>query len=204
MILELDNVELYFKSKPILNSIYLRAESGHVTTIIGRNGSGKSSLLKIIFGDLKPKYKLLRLDSKVILNPLFTLGNVKYLPEHAFCPDSMKLEMAFKKFQVKWDEFKNLFPDFKPGASVKFKTLSTGEQRLIEAFIILKSPGDICLLDEPFKSLSPLVIEQVKKIILLEKQSKLILTADHTLDHWEELTDVYYELKERGIKRLRA
>ena len=202
MILELDNVELYFKSKPILNSIYLRAERGRITTILGRNGSGKSSLLKIIFGDLKPKYKLLRLNGEAVLKPLYTLGNVKYLPEYAFCPESIKLATAFKKFQVQWDDFKNAFPDFVPDSKVKFKTLSTGEQRLIEAFITLKSPGDICLLDEPFKSLSPVAIQSLKSIIQEEKQNKLILTADHTPDHWEGLSDVYYELKDRAIKKL--
>jgi len=202
MILELDNVELYFKSKPILNSIYLRAESGHITTILGRNGSGKSSLLKIIFGDLKPKYKLLKLDGKVILKPLYTLGTIKYLPEHTFMPEGIKLETAFNKFQVKWEGFNSAFPDFIPESKVKFKTLSTGEKRLIEAYITLKSPGDICLLDEPFKSLGPIAVQGLKSIIQKEKQNKLIITADHTPDHWEGVTDVYYELKNRGVKKL--
>ena len=57
MIFEIDNVELYFKNKRILNGIYLKAETGKVTAILGRNGCGKSSLLDIAFGTLKSKYK---------------------------------------------------------------------------------------------------------------------------------------------------
>ena len=49
MIFELDNVELYFKSKRILNGIYLKSQTGTVTGILGRNGSGKSCLLEIFF-----------------------------------------------------------------------------------------------------------------------------------------------------------
>jgi len=55
LIFELDNVELYFKNKRILNGIYLKAETGKVTAILGENGCGKSSLLNIAFGNLKPK-----------------------------------------------------------------------------------------------------------------------------------------------------
>lgn len=62
MVFELDNVELFFKNKRILNGIYLKAEIGKVTGILGRNGYGKSSLLTIFFGGLKPKYKLLRIN----------------------------------------------------------------------------------------------------------------------------------------------
>ncbi len=70
MIFELDNVELYFKNKRILNGIYLKAETGKVTAILGRNGCGKSSLLNIAFGNLKPKYMLIRVDNKPLKTTL--------------------------------------------------------------------------------------------------------------------------------------
>ncbi len=79
MIFELDNVELYFKNKRILNGIYLKAETGKVTAILGRNGCGKSSLLNIAFGNLKPKYMLIRLNHKPLLKPLYMTGFSKYL-----------------------------------------------------------------------------------------------------------------------------
>ena len=49
MILEIDNIELSFKNKRILNGIYLKAETGKITGILGSNGSGKTSLLNIMF-----------------------------------------------------------------------------------------------------------------------------------------------------------
>lgn len=70
MIFELDNVELNFKSKRILSGVYIKAETGKVTAILGRNGCGKSSILNITFGNLKPKYKLVRLNQKPVLKPL--------------------------------------------------------------------------------------------------------------------------------------
>ena len=104
MILEIDNVELNFKSKRILSGIYLKAETGTVTGILGNNGCGKSCLLNIIFGNLQPKYKLIRIDSKPILKPLYQTKLIKYLPQHKFLPN-LKLCTLFKLFKVSWKGF---------------------------------------------------------------------------------------------------
>lgn len=61
MILEIDNIELAFDQKKILNGIYVKFETGEITGLLGKNGCGKTSLLEIIFGTLKPKYKNIRI-----------------------------------------------------------------------------------------------------------------------------------------------
>ena len=71
MPLEIDNVELYFKTKTIIRGVYLKAETGKITGLLGSNGCGKSCLLKIIFGSLTPKYKLIRVNNKPILKSLY-------------------------------------------------------------------------------------------------------------------------------------
>ena len=82
MILEVDNIELNFDQTSILQGIYLKAETQKVTCILGRNGCGKSSLLKIIFGSLKAKYSLVRLNKNPITKKFFQTGLVNYLPQH--------------------------------------------------------------------------------------------------------------------------
>ncbi len=105
MILEIDNVELYFKEKRILNGVYLKAETGKITGILGSNGCGKSCLLTIVFGSLKPKYKLVRIDNKPILKPLYQTKLVSYLPQYHFIPDRLKVKKIFQLFKVSWSEF---------------------------------------------------------------------------------------------------
>ncbi|MCH7525777.1 MAG: ABC transporter ATP-binding protein, partial [Bacteroidetes bacterium] len=105
MILEIDNVELYFKDKTILKGVYLKAETGKVTGILGSNGSGKSCLLEIIFGSLKPKYKLIRIDGSPLLKPLFKTKFVKFLPQYHFIPNVIKLKNVFKLYNVDWNTF---------------------------------------------------------------------------------------------------
>ena len=69
-ILEIDNIALNCREYEILKGVYFKAEKGKVAGILGNNGSGKISLLRIIYGELKPQNKLLRIDYKPILKHL--------------------------------------------------------------------------------------------------------------------------------------
>ncbi|TYB79527.1 ATP-binding cassette domain-containing protein [Bizionia myxarmorum] len=200
MILELDNVELYFKEKRILNGIYLKAETGKVTGILGSNGCGKSCIINIIFGTLTPKYKLVRLDSKPILKPLYQTNLVKFLPQLPIAPNSSKLKTAFTLFQVNWDEFTTHFKSFVIYKNFKFRQLSGGERRVIETYLVLKSPTKIVLLDEPFSHVAPLYIETIKKLIAEEKKHKIIIITDHLFRDIIETSDNLYLIKDGHSK----
>ncbi|NRD19560.1 ABC transporter ATP-binding protein [Winogradskyella eckloniae] len=200
MIFELDNVELYFKNKRILNGIYLKAETGKVTGLLGLNGSGKSSLLNIAFGNLKPKYKLIRLDHKPLLKPLYSTGIAKYLPQYNFISDGFKLSFIFKLYNLDWSLFINTFNAFALHKNSKFKLLSGGEKRLIETYIILKTKSKIVFLDEPFSHLAPLYIETVIQLIEEEKKHKAIVITDHMYQHIIASSDSIYLLKNGTTK----
>ncbi|MDT0644601.1 ABC transporter ATP-binding protein [Zunongwangia sp. F363] len=111
MKLEIDNVELNYSGKKILGGIYLKAEKGKITGLLGSNGCGKSSLLKIIFGNLKPKNKLIKINNKVILEPLYSSKKVKYLPQHPLFPKDLRLKKAFELFGADLDSFTSAFPE---------------------------------------------------------------------------------------------
>lgn len=202
MIFELDNVELYFKNKRILYGIYLKAETGKVTAILGRNGCGKSSLLNIAFGNLKSKYALIRLDNKPILKPLYSTKRAKYLPQYNFIPDGMKLAFVFKLYELSWTSFLEKFDAFSIYKNLKFKKLSGGERRIIETYIILKSKSEIVFLDEPFSHLSPLHIETIKQMITEEKKTKVIIISDHLYQHIIDASDIIYLLKNGTTKKI--
>ncbi|MUU78061.1 ATP-binding cassette domain-containing protein [Winogradskyella endarachnes] len=202
MIFELDNVELYFKNKRVLNGIYLKAETGKVTSILGRNGCGKSSLMNIAFGYLKPKFKLVRLNNKPLLKPLYLTGSAKYLPQYNFIPNGMKLSFIFKLYKLSWNNFIENFNNFSIYKNSKIKALSGGERRILETYITLKAKSDIVFLDEPFSHLSPLHIEVVKEIIDIEKKQKAIIISDHMYEHIIESSDDIYLLKNGTTKKI--
>ncbi|TGV03050.1 ATP-binding cassette domain-containing protein [Flavivirga rizhaonensis] len=195
MIIEIDNVELYFNNKSVLNGVYLKAEAGKITGILGSNGCGKSCLLNISFGNLKAKYSLIRINNTPILKPLYQTKLVSYLPQHHFIPNKMMIKTAFKLFKVDWDVFVNTFETLTPYKNFYFKKLSGGERRIIEIYLTLKCPRKIVFLDEPFSHVAPLYIEKIKALIEEEKQKKAIVITDHMYEHIIAVSDTIYLLK---------
>jgi len=200
MVLEIDNVELNFSNKCILNGIYLKAETGKVTGILGHNGCGKSSLLQIIFGSLKSKYKLIRIDKTPVLKPLYQTQLIKYLSQYNAIPKQLKLSTVFKLYHVDWNHFEDEFRVFSKYKKQKFKILSGGEKRFIEIYLTLKSPSKIILLDEPFSHLAPLYIEAIYTLIHQEKEHKTIIITDHMYRHIIDISDTIYLIKNGATK----
>ena len=148
MILEIDNIELSYGDKKILYGVYLKGESGKVTGILGRNGCGKTSLLRILFGNLSPKYQTIRIDGEHNKKKLFKSGEIAYLPQHQLLPENIKLSKAFSFYNLNWKEFIDLFESFKIYKDTKINKLSSGELRIVETYLVLFSGKEIILLPE--------------------------------------------------------
>ncbi|MDH7445493.1 ATP-binding cassette domain-containing protein [Aquimarina sp. 2201CG14-23] len=194
MILEIDNIELSYNNKFILNGVYIKGEKGKVTGILGRNGSGKSSLLKIIFGHLKPQNKLIRINKKPQTKPLYLSGKIKYLFQKNTIPTNIPLKRVFTLFHLTWESFISTFDTFEKYNNPKISDLSGGEKRVIETYLMLMSPGEIALLDEPFSNIAPLYIETFIKLIAQEKANKIIMVTDHMYRHILDVSDTIYLL----------
>ncbi|HEX8018535.1 MAG TPA: ABC transporter ATP-binding protein, partial [Mucilaginibacter sp.] len=105
-ILKTDSVHLEFDGRKILQDIYLDCRQGEVVGLLGRNGCGKSSLLRIIFGTLKPSYKHISINDKHIYKG-YDGGRVAYLPQHNYLPQNIKIESLAKTIidEQFWDDF---------------------------------------------------------------------------------------------------
>ncbi|WBL21461.1 ATP-binding cassette domain-containing protein [Zunongwangia sp. HRR-M8] len=200
MIFEIDNIELYFDDKPILKAAYIQAETGKITGLLGRNGSGKSSLLKILFGTLKPKSKLLRIDKKPILKRFYKTGRVAMLPQFPLLPPTIKVEKAFKIYNIDFIDFCSVFPEMTSIKQQKIRELSSGQRRIIEIYLVLKRAVEIVLLDEPFAQLSPLMIEKLSAIIQKEKKQKAIIITDHRYEAILDISDKIYFFQNKQCK----
>ena len=204
MIFEIDNVELYFDNKPILKAAYLKAETGKVTGLLGRNGSGKSSILKILFGTLKPKYKLLRVDNKPVLKAFYKTGKITMLPQFPLLPPGITTKKAFYMYKVDFGEFCDVFSEMYATKNLKIKELSGGEQRIIETYLVLKRNVDIVLLDEPFAQLSPLMIDKFTAVIQQEKKDKAIIITDHRYEAILKVSDQVFLFQNKQTKIVKS
>lgn len=193
-ILEADSIMLDFKGKSVLQSVYLKNETGHVTGILGRNGSGKSCLMQIIFGALTANQQSIRLDGKAILSSFSHCVTFKHLPQFNFIPKNLTIKRIFKDFGLSFATFVEFFPDFEKYKHLQLKRLSGGEMRIIEIYAILASKSKFCLLDEPFSQVMPLHIDSIIKIINQEKKNKGIIITDHLYEPIMDVCDDIYVL----------
>lgn len=195
-ILEVDSVILEFASKRVLQDVYLKSETGKITGLLGRNGSGKSCLMKIIFGELILKDKSIRINGKSLLTTSRSPYDLRYLPQTYLIPKSFTVKRVFHDFKLSFHDFLDDFPEFEKYYKTKCKYLSGGERRIIEIYLILVSESKFCMLDEPFSQLMPIHVEAIKKLILREKSNKGIIITDHLYRHITTICDSLYVIKE--------
>lgn len=194
--LEIDSVQLEFNSRVILSDVYLKCETGKITGLIGRNGTGKTSLINIIYGTLVPKYKSIRLNEENIQIPYKRAGLIKYLSQNSFIPKQLRLRRIFSDFEVEYSFFEKYFTDFKTKYNSTIDELSGGQRRLVESYILIKSSSKFVLLDEPFSHLTPLLVENIKELIIEEKENKGFLITDHLYHHIADINDDLYLLRD--------
>ncbi|RFS17632.1 ATP-binding cassette domain-containing protein [Emticicia sp. C21] len=195
-ILEADSVYLEYNARTILSDVYVRAETGKVTGFLGRNGSGKSSLMRIIFGSLKGNFQSVRLNKQYHESLLKVPDAIRYLPQKNFIPKQLSIEQICYLFQVPFHVITNEFPIFEKYKQQKLGALSGGEIRLFEAVVVLLSDVKFIILDEPFSHIMPLHVEQLKEIINREKYKKGIIITDHLYKHIMEISEDLYLIRE--------
>lgn len=177
--LKVDSVQLAFGDRTILQDVYLDCKQGEIVGLLGRNGSGKSSLLKIIFGTLTPSYKYVSINDEVI-HEGFQHGRIAYLPQHNYLPPGMRVNQLAKMLVAdnEWYEFA-ASPAYRAHAQKQTDKLSGGELRQIEMLMILHSRADFILLDEPFTHISPVQTEVFKQQLYKAAKTKGIILTDH-------------------------
>ncbi len=209
--LEVDSVMLGFGLKSVLSDIYMCFETGSVTGLLGRNGSGKSCLLKIIYGTLTAQYSNVRCDAHMILNGYKHPEMIRFLPQSDFIPKQLTLKTVMDIFSCDQRWFTDLFPEFSDYLHQPFRYFSFGQKRLIETCLILNADADFILLDEPFSYLMPIHVEKLKGFIRLIKSNKGIIITDHLYRELLDITDYIYLIhdgksftvkEEKDLKRL--
>ncbi|MFV0419760.1 MAG: ATP-binding cassette domain-containing protein [Dysgonomonas sp.] len=175
-IMEIDSVSKAYGDRDILSSIYLKVQTGDICALFGRNGAGKSTLQKIIYGTLRPDYKFLRIDGNFLRKPYTHSSYISYLPDDQFTPKNLKVKQIFKLYDIPKQELDDIILRF---YNSRISELSSGELRYIEIHLILLKKAYFALLDEPFKFLSPLMIERIERLIISQSKEKGIIITDH-------------------------
>ncbi len=203
--LHVDSVEFsYHYDKKVLSGAYLCLKIGDVVGLLGRNGCGKSTLMKIIFGTLKAKYAYIRVNGKKVKSAYLT-KEVCFLPQESFLPTHYTVRRVImllindssSKDKIMGDDI------IKPILDHKIAIISGGELRLLEILLLMEFPASFVMLDEPFTGLSPIIIERIQQIIVEKSKTKGILLSDHDYRHVLDVCNQLYLLENGGCRKIK-
>ena len=207
MKIELKEIKKEYKNNVVLENVNLELESGHIYGFVGRNGSGKTVLLKLISGFINPTSGNIYFDGKELNKDIKIPPNLRCLIENqSFIPtmsgyDNLKLLADITK-KVGKNEIEetlkkvNLYDE----KDKSYHKYSLGmKQKLGIAQVLMEDP-DIIVLDEPFNGIEDESIEKIRNVLLEEKKKgKIILIASHIKEDMDILVDYIYEVKNRNI-----
>ncbi|WP_442267129.1 ATP-binding cassette domain-containing protein [Tenacibaculum sp. ZS6-P6] len=199
MKLDVSKINLSFGNKKILNNISFECSTGDIIGVFGRNGSGKSSLLKTIFGTIKANEILIKIDYKSIpKEKVISDKLIAYLPQNTFLPKEKKVRDIIPLFFSKSKDQEKIFYDTKIASFEKQKigTLSIGELRYLEILLIGNLNHPFLLLDEPFSMVEPNYIKIISDLLLKLKQEKGIIITDHYYNDVLKITNLNFILKD--------
>lgn len=204
-LLEVDSIRKSFGDKQVLTDIALKCQPSDIIGLLGRNGTGKSTLLKIIFGTLFTDYKFIRINGEILNQPFKSKSKIAYLPQDNFLPKNITVNKVVEIYTDDFDQ-KRFLEDvvLSKVNGTKIGNLSGGESRYLEVKLLLNLDSIFVLLDEPFNGISPLHIELVKNMIRDKSLKKGIILTDHDYRNVLDVANKYYLLIDGGLKSVKT
>jgi len=207
MVLELRNIEKSFGAKKVLKGISLRAEGGKAFGLLGRNGAGKTTSIRILMDVFSADSGEVLMDGKAVDYSKIRIG---YLPEErGLYPKKQIFDQLVYFTRLKGIEKK------KAEASVEYwlkrlgmideknkrlDTLSKGNQQKIQLVTALAHDPDIVILDEPFSGLDPVNARLLKDVVKeLISNGKIVLLSSHQMSYIEEFCDTIAIIKDGTV-----
>jgi ABC-type multidrug transport system ATPase subunit len=186
-----------WRATTLLQDLEIKLTVGEITGLLGRNGCGKSSLMRIIFGKYKADVAAHFDGTSIDLKAHLKHQLVAYLPQDPFLIESSNVVDTVQMwYPDPQDQDRILYePLVHKIHNVKVGRLSVGERRFLEFLLVIYTDRPFVLLDEPFSMLAPIQIERVKEIIQQRKSSKGILLSDHYFDNVLNIADRTLALK---------
>lgn len=196
------NVSKVIKKKTVLEDINLQLKSGNIYGLMGRNGSGKTMLLRVLSGLIMPSMGKIIVDDLELNQANHCVGRVGLVIENAgLYPEFSGLEnlrfLAKAQNKIGSAEIKNAIirVGLDPNDKKTYRKYSLGmKQRLVIAQAIMERP-DFLFLDEPTNALDEAGVKLIRGIIQEEAQrGALVVLASHNKEDIAELTDAIFQM----------
>lgn len=198
-VLEVNNLtKCYKKHIPVLHNMNLTIPAGRIVGLLGPNGCGKSTLIKLVCGILQPNSGEILVDG----NPIGEKSKavISYLPERTYFNSQMRVIELLDYFEDFYKDFDReralkLLRDLKIDPEHKLKTFSKGTKEKVQLILVMSRNAKLYLLDEPIAGVDPAAREYILSTIVsnYNPEASIIITT-HLITDVEQVLDDFYFL----------
>ncbi len=184
-LLEVDDIHTYYEHSHILQGVSLQAESGRVTALLGRNGVGKTTLIRSVIGFTPPRTGGIRFSGESIERlPSHTIARrgVGLVPQGRRVFPSLTVEENLRLGGLpgragRWtlETVYTMFPRLRDRVANYGGQLSGGEQQMVAIGRALMSNPVLLLMDEPSEGLAPLIVRELERTMCALKETGLAI-----------------------------
>lgn len=192
-LLKIENVSKSFDDKKIIDDISFNVQSGKIVGLLGKNGSGKTTILKMINDLLTIDKGSITVDGKKV--GIQTKGIISYLPERTYLESSQTVKDAIKFFEDFYADFdveraKTLLKDLDLDINSSLSKMSKGMKEKVQLVLVMSRRAKLYILDEPLGGVDPSTRDYILKTILSNfgEDSSLIITT-HIISDIEKILD---------------
>lgn len=215
--LQVRDVETYYGESHVLHGASLRVPEGVVASLLGRNGMGKTTLVRSITGLTPPRhgevlfkdqpitglppYRIARLGIILVPQGRRVFGSLR-TKQNLTLPASRVARRRRTAGSGGWDiqDVFDLFPQLAERQSARARNLSGGEAQMLAIGRALMANPKLLIMDEPSEGLAPVVIEEIQRVILeLKQQGLTVLLVEQNLELAMAVSDRTFVLYEGKI-----
>ena len=193
VILKCTNLSKTYDFDNALNNVNLSIESGKIIGLLGPNGSGKTTFIKLLNGLLKPTEGEIFIDGK---NPgVETKKIVAYLPDKNYLDNSKTVKAILQLFADFYDDFdleraQNMLKDLGIDITRRFKLLSKGTKEKVQLILVMCRRAKLYLLDEPIAGVDPAARDYILNTVIKNyNREATVIISTHLIADVEKVLD---------------
>ncbi len=192
--LALQDVHAFYGKSHVLHGVSMRVEPGEIVSLLGRNGSGRSTTVKTIMGQVDAQGSIKFGERELLGHKAYEIAHwgLAYVPEnrdifpkltvHQNLLLGQKSGSAKKKSRWGFEDMYRMFPRLKERQHTEAGVLSGGEQQMLTLCRSLMGDPDLIMIDEPTEGLAPMIVELVAEYLkALRERGIAVLLVEQKL-----------------------